>query len=1643
MSTLGDRKTQMKSYGEVDVSFKRDSWTVRLHAIVVKDLAADIFGGTVFQDENDIILRQKKKQITVHGKHTVFSTDLSLPLPQTRPTTNNVNVTTLASANVIYPNTPLIVQLDPSKYLEGDTVIVEPRLENNNKMWPSPRVCSVNQGTCEILNDTDEPVIIGKDVHLISIKPTVPCPAESNTVHSPVLPRAGLVSYHWKGPADSLEGRAVLELETKQQPSGNKNLEFITVNSAKITDQLSDRIKTIHQDCKDVFDSNLSEGYNGAAGRHIVDLHWADSNRPEANKVQSHRWSNKRDDILQKKIDQLTQQGVLIIPQEANTQIKFVSNCFLQKKGRATHKDLDQCTMDELRFLVDFTRLNSFLCKTPAKAQSPQEIFQFIGDNPWIIIADMYNSYFQMIMARRAYPYLGIMSPHKGMRIVARAGQGLLNSDSELKELVAKVLGEEIAQGKCKVVADDLVIGGPTKDIAIDNYQAVLTKLSQSNIKLTPEKTTIFPDEATIHGWLLKGGLLYPSPHRKLALTKTKPEDLTTSSHFRSWIGTFKTFLPAMSGCSDLLDCFDVALAGKPPKTPIQWTEEMKRNFSLLKDRAENDIHALAIPSTNERLILLPDATVKSPGIGFVLMVKRDKFYPVLFLSFKLKQYHQLWFPCEQEALGAAVAVEQSSYYISQSKHPTVVAVDSKPVYEAYQLMKAGKFSSSSRMQSFLHCINRYNIVVQHISGKMRANIPPDYLSRNPAECTNPDKCQLCKYVEEKSTAILCHSMVRQDIHMVSECEFQPGSVIPTVLNTMKLEDLLITDNKPPFASRQVWLSLQQDDPECRVAVKHMTSGQPFQNKNPTHRVAKVYVRDARLAKPDNLLVVPQQIPYQSKMRERIVIPKSFVKAIVVQLHYELRCPSEYQLNQVFNRYFYAIGSRQVISQVHQECHQCQARKQIKDEKITFHHVSDPEHPGSVFNADVIKRSKQNIFVARDLFSCLTIATIAESEQTKDMKKAIVTTVQPIRHHSAVKIRVDNASAMKSLAKNDDNDLKQLDIVIECGDKLNKNSIASVDRAHQELEAELRKLCPEAEKVTDAILAKAVHLVNSRIRNQGLSALEIHFGREQHTGQNLLLDDKKLAQNQQSLKDKNNESSSRSKYPHNRTQVPAGAKIGDIVYFKHDNEATKHSIRQPYLVTGLGNNSKCYVQKMLHSHSNMPTVIRKDKIAASQEQIYRTQQSRLEQSQFDWTVPDCSVPTYTKYSPSTENKVTRPEWNPIKEYSDDDSSSSEDDDTSSDDHNEDARNDVDDIGENGEQPRDDNDDIGAPGEDNDENDDSIGENDDASEDDDKNHDDNVINDTDDDDDSTVVTDEDRDNNEDGEDEKSGQDDELEQGEGEEVDDVDALEPGDADNYVIHDDAVVQHEPEDAVLQIDHMLERLEQLQPDEQELQPLPQRAAAVRAMQGIRKANRGEPKVIPQIDGAYTPSTSANVSLDADNQHPEDNRGTVQPPVAVEAGPVTSHQNGTDGAAALGGADSLGGDDCDKTDCLRTDDDRHDSASSLEWDPHTSTSELSPDPLEDAFYLHPLDLAYNGQSGADLDRVFNFNNALPLESTPSTGRKSSSSTNRSRKRAKKKKKRLEDKTRRIPLKLFKLWKTRKKSPRRDDDDDGPPSQVV
>merc|ERR1711874_344619 len=108
------------------------------------------------------------------------------------------------------------------------------------------------------------------------------------------------------------------------------------------------------------------------------------------------------------------------------------------------------------------------------------------------------------------------------------------------------------------------------------------------------------------------------------------------------------------------------------------------------------------------------------------------------------------------------------------------------------------------------------------------------------------------------------------------------------------------------------------------------------------------------------------------------------------------------------------------------------------------------------------------------------------------------------------------------------------------------------------------------------------------------------------------------------------------------------------------------------------------------------------------------------------------------------------------------------------------------------------------------------------------------------------------------------------------------------------------------------------------------------------------------------------------------------------------------------------------------------------------STSELSPDfyqdMLDEAFRLSPLNLTYRPGCGCDLNRVFRFDEALPLQSTFRQQRKSSSSNDRSRKKEKKRKKD-GGKPRKLAKYKFGFWKKKKDHQRDHHDDDEPPSQ--
>ena len=105
---------------------------------------------------------------------------------------------------------------------------------------------------------------------------------------------------------------------------------------------------------------------------------------------------------------------------------------------------------------------------------TPDDVFIKLGRWKHIIIVDLYNAFFQNHIHPEDQPYLGIMTPFGGLRVLARSGQGLIGQSEELDELMAKILKEEMQLGIITKIQDDIVIGGDTQLETAHNYTRVL-----------------------------------------------------------------------------------------------------------------------------------------------------------------------------------------------------------------------------------------------------------------------------------------------------------------------------------------------------------------------------------------------------------------------------------------------------------------------------------------------------------------------------------------------------------------------------------------------------------------------------------------------------------------------------------------------------------------------------------------------------------------------------------------------------------------------------------------------------------------------------------------------------------------------------------------------------------------------------------------------------------------------------------------------------------------------------------------------------------------------------------------------------------------------------------------------------------------
>ena len=429
------------------------------------------------------------------------------------------------------------------------------------------------------------------------------------------------------------------------------------------------------------------------------------------------------------------------------------------------------------------------------------------------------------------------------------------------------------------------------------------------------------------------------------------------------------------------------------------------------------------------------------------------------------------------------------------------------------------------------HCLALFGTVSHwHVSGA--SILQSDFASRNAAPCDN-ETCQVCAFITRTRDS---------------------------VVRAVPVHDVLQGNVRLPFTSRPAWLAVQSECPDLHRTHAHLVQGTRPSKKLTNIKDVKRYLQVASIA-DDGLLVV-QRHPL-SPTRECIIVPRQALDGLLTALHIQLGHPSCHQLKMVVKCYLFTLDLDKAVSRVSEGCYSCAAIRNSPTARIDQSTTPPPEAIGQSFAADVMKHSRQLIFVLHETVTSYTCSLFLENERHQTLRDAIIKLcleMRPMDGPPAV-IRTDPAPGFKALVN--DPLLKKHRVTIELGQPKNPNKNPVAERAVQELETELLHQEPLGSAVSPLTLAVATSALNSRIRSRGLSSREMWTQRDQFSNKQLPLADDCLIALQHKQRLSNHPHSECSKAPLQQRRPTPLIDVGDLVYL-HSN-LNKSRARDRYL----------------------------------------------------------------------------------------------------------------------------------------------------------------------------------------------------------------------------------------------------------------------------------------------------------------------------------------------------------------------------------------------------------------------------------------------------------------------------------------------
>ena len=331
------------------------------------------------------------------------------------------------------------------------------------------------------------------------------------------------------------------------------DLHLIDIGPA-VPKELKEKLHSIHKANETVFDGSLAGGYNGASGNFEVDFNFTGGVPPTPDYHSTPPYNLSKDDILvQAKIDNLEEQGVVVKVADTNLIPKYAAPYMLSLKNSAKRLapgEYEKLTILEKlkynRFILCHNKLSEHIEKKPAKVNTIDDTTRIVGSFEHVITSDLTDSFWQRHITQEKLPYMCFHSPYRGTYIFLRSTQGLINQSEGLEEMLSVVLQDCIMSGWCRILADNVYVMGHTQKETVARWQIVLKLMASNNLKLSPHKTACFPEKLDLLGWTKEGKLLIPDPLRQNQLAISPLP--ATVEHLRSYLGGYRTYYRCQAG---------------------------------------------------------------------------------------------------------------------------------------------------------------------------------------------------------------------------------------------------------------------------------------------------------------------------------------------------------------------------------------------------------------------------------------------------------------------------------------------------------------------------------------------------------------------------------------------------------------------------------------------------------------------------------------------------------------------------------------------------------------------------------------------------------------------------------------------------------------------------------------------------------------------------------------------------------------------------------------------------------------------------------------------------------------------------------------------------------------------------------------